>query len=96
MIMYKEKCGFMKIGCCTFKPEHCRPEEDGKGTGVYCDLYNIGFTLKSVKKEMNRLKNEIDNLPKENLQLSKVKVVDLSKGYEYLEKAYIHLKWSKQ
>jgi len=116
---YKENCGFMKIGCCTFKPEHCRAEAD-ETSKHFCDLYNIEFTSKAVKKELDRVKKEVKKLVKENLKLSELKAMrklekvdildpkiikykkkmlklkDLGKGMEYLEKAYRHLKRSRR
>ena len=74
-IVYKENCGFMKLGSCTFKPEHCREKpkiDDGK---PYCDLYNVEFTSKAVKKELKRLKDKIKSLSKQNLKLSELKAV---------------------
>jgi len=71
--MYKEKCGFMRIGCCTFKPEHCRPKQDCSDTDTYCDLYSIEFTSKAVKEEKRRIKKEINEIAKKNLSISKVK-----------------------
>jgi hypothetical protein len=120
MMTYKIKCGFMKLGCCTFKPEHCRTEKGVEGTELFCDLYEVEFTSKSVKKEMDRLKKEIKKLGKENLNRSEYKVIrkieredalrpevkeykkkllkikDLCKGLEYLERAYRHLKRSRK
>lgn len=113
---FKENCGFMKIGCCTFKPEHCRREKDAEGSKHYCDLYDVEFTSKAVKKEMDKLKKEINNIAKKNLKISELKEMkklekedmfspevieykkrllklkDMGKGMEYLERAYRHLK----
>jgi len=70
--MYKKDCGFMKLGCCTFKPEHCRPMEKSDG-GLYCDLYDIQFTSKEILKEIKKIKKKIKSLTSENIKLKKLK-----------------------
>lgn len=106
--LYKVNCGFMKLGCCSFKPEDCRPEK--------CDMYHVEFTSKSLRKEIKKLKDKIKELVATDLKMKKIKslvklekenrdhaevvaykkklmlIKDYGKGLEYLEKAYRHLK----
>jgi len=87
---YKENCGFMKIGCCTFKPEHCRPQK--KEHKIFCDLYNVEFTSKAVKKELDKVKKKIKTITKENLKLSKVKEVVKIERIDALDKNVVEFK----
>jgi len=108
----KKDCGFLKIGCCSFKPEDCNPEK--------CDMYNIEFTSRAIRKELKILKTKIKDLTKETLKLKQAKrmiklekidkddkkvkeykqklllIKDWGKGMEYLDKAYRYCKRTRK
>ena len=71
--IYKENCVMMKIGCCTFKPEHCRPKPETDDGDWFCDLYNLKFNSKSIKSEMKKVRAEIKELTTVTLKLKQFK-----------------------
>jgi len=75
MVIYKEKCVFMKIGCCTFKPEHCRPKPKKDDGDWYCDLYHIKMDSKFIKKEIKKVREEIKELTKSSLKVKELKTI---------------------
>lgn len=74
MAEYKENCGFRKINCCTFKPEHCRAKPD-ETDDTFCELYDIEFSSKSVKTEMKRVESVLKDLMNDTMDINKIKTV---------------------
>jgi len=105
---YKDKCGFKRLGYCSFKPEDCNPES--------CDMFNLHFSSSAILVRLKEIQSEIEELQKETLNTTKIKemikkekedktnpevlelrkklfkVKDLISGYSFLRKAYIKTK----
>ena len=73
---YKKNCGFRKIKCCNFKVEDCRPKPENQNNielENYCDLYNIEWNSKAVKKEIDELKKKLKKGTKDKITIKKLK-----------------------
>ena len=66
------------MGLCSFKEEDCKPKaindsEDNPDLTLFCDLYNVDFTSKSIKEEIKKVSKEIKSSVKENFNLKQMK-----------------------
>lgn len=61
---FKADCGFRnKIKVCNFKPEDCNPEK--------CDMYNIEFSVKAIKKQAKIEQKAVKELEKKRVKMKK-------------------------
>lgn len=61
---YKPDCWFRtKVNVCLFKPEDCTPEK--------CSFYELEFSAKPIKKELDKLKRRMIELTKDAIKLRK-------------------------
>lgn len=64
MKAFKADCGFRnKIKVCNFKPEDCTPEK--------CDMYNIEFSVKAIKKQAKIEQKAVKELEKKRVKMKK-------------------------
>lgn len=107
-MVYKEKCGWRKNGFCKFKPQQCCQKKDGIELLDYCELYDIEYDIKTIKKKIKSERKDIIKLDKEMKQLKKTDehkdkskkrnkkikllIVDKSRGIKIMSDAYIKLK----
>lgn len=107
-MVHKDNCGFRRSGCCTFKPEFCLPEKCDMYSIPFTskDIKENMTKIKEQVLELQKdtlnvpkikemiLKEKEDKNSPEVLDMKKklALVVDLQKGYEYMNKAYIKAK----
>lgn len=104
---HKENCGFRKLGCCSFKEEDCNNGCDmfnlpftskdikQRMTEIKIQVEELQKeTLNTTKIKEMILKEKEDKNSPEVLDMKKklALVVDLQKGYGYMNKAYIKCK----
>jgi len=70
---YKENCGFRKLGCCLFNVEDCKGVDSG--FVLFCEMYDLEFSAKSLKKEIKIVKDKIKKIAGDNLKLKKYKEI---------------------
>lgn len=105
---YKDNCGFRRLNCCSFKEPDCVPEKcdmynlefTSKAIKERKD-YIEKRVLESQKDTLNmqKVKEMLkkESADKENPEVIEYKktlkeIADLSKGSQYLQKAYIYCK----
>lgn len=84
---YKEGCGFReKAGVCSFKVVQCKPKTKEFYDPNECDFYNVVYTVKGIKKQINKERKDITKIQKRLKELKKeLKTHKDDKTYELLK-----------
>lgn len=102
---FKEDCGFRKhLKLCGFTVDHCRPEQEGDEYGDYCNLYELEWDAKWLKKKAKEVSKTMLMLEKELKHLkqtdkvkygeTKKRIRDMFDGCVMMGKAIMFIKRS--
>lgn len=106
---YKENCGFRRLELCTWDIDKCNDidcamypleftskEIKSHMKQIKQELKDIETKIgkKNIKKMLKNPKNIDDDLKKYEKDI--IRTLDLCKGYEYMQKAYIYCKRTRK